>query len=80
MPARGFQRQRRKKRSFKRVWNFVKKQQRRGMGFCGIRRHKAQIERTAAGGFFAALAGEPRSEASLSRMADTGNMRSKIGG
>ena len=50
------------------------------MEFCGIRRRKAQIDRTAAGGFFAALAGDPRSEASLSRMADTGNMRSKIGG
>lgn len=50
------------------------------MGFYGIRRRKPQIERTAAGGFVAAQAGEPRSEASLSRMADTGNMRSKIGG
>lgn len=50
------------------------------MGFYGIRRHKARIERTAAGGFVAAQAGEPRSEVSLARTADTGNMRSKIGG
>ncbi|MFR6588929.1 MAG: hypothetical protein ACLURV_00465 [Gallintestinimicrobium sp.] len=37
-----------------RVWNFVKKRQRQGMGFYGIRRRKPQIERTAAGGFVAA--------------------------
>ena len=36
------------------VWNFVKKRQRQGMGFYGIRRRKPQIERTAAGGFVAA--------------------------
>lgn len=33
------------------------------MGFYGIRRRKPQIERTAAGGFVAAQAGDPRSEA-----------------